>query len=327
MSFYELIATSIPVLNFVRLITPIRGEGVHNAVVDEAAFWRLDSFISVMTTLTRTKGFLRVISTPKGRNWFYEEWQKGWDKDSDPERAARHPDHISYRLPTHSNPHIPPEALATFEREMPKDAYRQEILAEFLDDAASVFRNTKACATAILQPKPIFGKHYVVGIDWAKKEDYTVMTVMDRETKKVVWFERYQDIDWNINIDRAIRLAKLWNNAAIWHDSTGVGDVPHDAMRAVYPHVNGYTIGNNQAKVQLIQKLQLAFDQQAIAVPNDSVWRRELEMYGYEMSTTGKFIYSAPDGYHDDCVISLALAYWGCCEEPFVYKARNVRGI
>lgn len=309
----------------------LRGEGVHSAVVDEAAFWRVDSFVSVMTTLTRTRGWLRVISTPKGRNWFYEEWLKGWDHENYPERATKYPEHSSYRLPTHSNPHIPPEALKEFERNMPSQAYRQEILAEFLDDSAGVFNNIRRCAMAVLLPHPELGKQYVIGIDWAKKEDFTVFCVMDRQTKAVVHYERFNQIDWNVNIDRAIKLARLWNDATIWMDSTGVGDVPFDTTRAVYPHVNGYNIFNNEAKVKLIQKLQFAFDKsddvkQEIKIPNDPIFRGELETYGYEMSTTGKYLFSAPEGYHDDVVIALALAYWGCAVEPFRYRARSVRG-
>lgn len=306
----------------------LRGEGVHSAVCDEACFWRYESFVSVMTTLTRTEGWLRVISTPKGKNWFWEEWLKGWQHDQDPEKAAKHPEHCSYQLPTHSNPHIKRSVLETFQREMTADVYRQEILAEFLDDAASVFKNVRDCATAVLLSAPVFGDSYVVGIDWAKKEDFTVFVVMDRATKKVVYTERHNEMDWNLNIDRAIKLAKRWNDATIWMDSTGLGDVPYDAVRAVYPYVFGYSISTNDRKVQLIQKLQLAFERKDLAIPNDPIMRRELEMYGVELSATGKPLYSAPEGYHDDLVIGLALAYWGADETPTgTYRFTGRRGI
>jgi phage terminase large subunit-like protein len=67
----------------------LRGEGVHAAVVDEAGYWSRDSYISIWTTLTRTRGKLRVISTPKGRNWFYEEWMKGWEGKGSVESLRR----------------------------------------------------------------------------------------------------------------------------------------------------------------------------------------------------------------------------------------------
>jgi len=36
----------------------------------------------------------------------------------------------------------------------------------------------------------------------------------------------------------------------------------------------------------------------------------ELSIYEYEKTMAGNVKYSAPSGYHDDCVISLALAVW-----------------
>ncbi|MCR4398946.1 MAG: hypothetical protein NUV93_08290, partial [Firmicutes bacterium] len=36
----------------------------------------------------------------------------------------------------------------------------------------------------------------------------------------------------------------------------------------------------------------------------------ELEAFEYEISRAGNVKYGAPEGQHDDCVISLALAVW-----------------
>lgn len=304
----------------------LRGEGVHACVVDEAAYWSYDSFVSAWTTLTRTRGLLRIISTPKGKNWFWEQWCKG----GLPELAAKNPEYSAYRLPTHSNPFIPRVSLEEAERQLPRDVFRQEYLAEFLDDSAGVFRNISACRTAQLRARPITNAQYVMGIDWAKHEDYTVFVIMDRQTKEVVHIERHNGVDWNINIDRAIRTARFWNNAHVLMDSTGVGDVPFDSMKASYPFTDAYNLFNNAQKVALIQNLQFAFEKQQLALPvsgdgNGDILRRELEIYGYTMSSTGKFLFSAPLGYHDDTVMALALAYWESCTEPLAYRFRQVR--
>ena len=37
----------------------------------------------------------------------------------------------------------------------------------------------------------------------------------------------------------------------------------------------------------------------------------ELQRYEYVIGPTGQLSYSAPSGYHDDCVMALALAEWG----------------
>jgi hypothetical protein len=318
----------------------LRGEGVHAAVIDEAGYWKLDSFISVMTTLTATNGKLRIISTPKGKNWFFDEWAKGWY----PEQRAKNPEYFSYQLPTMANPFVKPSAIDTLRRNFTDKQFRQEILAEFLEDGSGVFSNIKASQKAYMMTRPLPGRRYVIGIDWAKHEDYTVFLVMDADLRKVVHIERFQSLDWNYQIDRAIRTAKFWNRASIMMDSTGAGDVPFDAISAIYPNVQGYSIYNNEPKMRLIQTLQLALERGEIQLPviggygsdedNDGIkaalgktLEHELVMYASNITTTGKIQYSAPEGYHDDMVIALALAVMKLSETPFVYEFGQVRGV
>lgn len=318
----------------------LRGEGVHGAVIDEAGYWKRDSFVSVMTTLTRTEGKLRIISTPKGRNWFYEEWAKGWF----PEQRKKNPEYWSYQLPTTANPFIKAHAIETLRRNFTDRQFRQEILAEFLEDGAGVFSNIKNSQKAFMSYRPIPGRRYVMGIDWAKHDDFTVFVVMDAVLKKVVYIERFQSLDWNVNIDRALRVAKDWNRAAILMDSTGVGDVPFDAISGVYANCEGYNIYNNEPKVRLIQTLQLALERGDIVLPVTTGYEpeddpetklatlggeleHELMMYSSNVTTTGKIQYAAPEGYKDDMVIALALAAYKVTEEPGEYQWGQVRGI
>lgn len=317
----------------------LRGEGVHAAVVDEAGYWKRDSFVSVMTTLTATHGRLRIISTPKGRNWFYEEWAKGWF----PDLKAKNPEYSSYQLPTTVNPFVKPEAIETLKRNFTDKQFRQEILAEFLEDGAGVFSNIISSQKAFLLDQPQPGRRYVMGIDWAKSEDFTVFVVLDTMTRKVVHIERFQNLDWNYQIDRAVKTAKKWNRAQVLMDSTGVGDVPFDAMKQVYSLVDGYNIYNNEPKIRLIQALQLALERNEVALPVTKGYEgddpggvkaqlgadleHELMMYSAKVTLTGKRQYGAPEGFHDDLVIALALAVMQVSEEPFDYSFKQVRGV
>lgn len=36
----------------------------------------------------------------------------------------------------------------------------------------------------------------------------------------------------------------------------------------------------------------------------------EMKRYAYEIGPTGQIAYAAPSGYHDDCVMALALGVW-----------------
>jgi hypothetical protein len=309
----------------------LRGDGVHAAVADEGSFWRHASWVSLWTTLTRTRGHVRLISTPKGRNWFYDEYQKGLALN--PDGTKKYPTHACYRLPTSSNPYVPRESIEEARQNMPEDVFKQEFLAEFLDESAGVFRNIGACQTAEWVENPVPGRQYVIGIDWAKHEDYTVFMIGDLATRKIVHIMKHNEIDWNVNIDRAVRTARKWNNAAILHDSTGEGDVIHDNLKAAYSNVEGYSIFNNAPKVALIQKAQLAFEKKEIAIPkrgshpNADRLQRELEIYGYQLSPQGKFVFGAPEGEHDDFVIALAMCWWRMSLPTFRTIHRSIRGV
>jgi hypothetical protein len=229
---------------------------------------------------------------------------------------------------------VPRESLLEAKKNLPEDVFQQEYMAEFLDESAGVFRRIRQAMVAEWRWEPIPGRPYVIGVDWAKKEDFTVFAIADRLTREIVHVVRHQALDWDSNIKKAIDVAKRWNRAQIIMDSTGVGDVPYDQIRAVYPAVLGYQISTNAAKQALIQKMQFSLEQGIIKLPAKTsesqlpqVLQKELEMYGFTVTPMGKLQYSAPDGYHDDCVIAACLANWQLTEAGISYRARQIRGI
>jgi hypothetical protein len=65
----------------------------------------------------------------------------------------------------------------------------------------------------------------------------------------------------------------------------------------------------NLSKTQLIQRLIVADEQREIAWPAAwTVLTDEMKRYEYKITSNGVITYNAPSGYHDDCVIALALA-------------------
>jgi phage FluMu gp28-like protein len=229
-------------------------------------------------------------------------------------------------MPSWSNPHVPLESIREMKRNLPEDVYRQEVAAQFLLDSAGVFRNIKGCIRGVLQD-PIRGRRYVMGVDLARLKDFTVLTVMDAEAKHVVYHERFQQIDWEVQYSRMVAASKRYNNAAVCMDSTGIGDPIVQTIQSAGVHVEPYKISGTTAKQQLIDKLRVNVENNRISFPVIPVLKRELEAYEYEISDNGRVSYSAPSGQHDDCVISLALANWYADSAPFVYRYRNQRGI
>lgn len=329
----------------------LRGFAVNFFIIDEAARVPYDSFVSVMTTVTQTKGRGIVISTPKGRGWFFDVYRRGEKLNRDgSNRFYPHidgckklqdddaycncpgidpfPEWMAIRMPTWTNPHVGLDSIRQAKKNLPEDIFTQEFAAEFIDDSAGVFRNVKGCLRGSFQDY-IPGHQYVMGVDLARLRDYTVLLVMDRSTKHVVYMERFNRIDWEVQYHRIIRVAKHYR-ARVCIDWTGIGDPVVQTLQNAGLDVDPYKIGSSLAKQQLIEKLRINIEHERVSIPENRwtyILLDELRAYEYEFTDSGKVTYSAPSGQHDDTVIALALANWVADSEPFIYRAWNQRGI
>jgi hypothetical protein len=73
-------------------------------------------------------------------------------------------------------------------------------------------------------------------------------------------------------------------------------------------------------KQGIIQNLQAAFQNGQILVLDEPVLIGELLSFESKRNASGGFSYSAPDGMHDDCVMSLAIAWNATREQVQVIK-------
>ncbi len=310
----------------------LRGFGVHYFICDEAARMPYESFLSIITTVTQTFAPGIFISTPHARNWFYDIYQRGekFLEDGTPKFSESDPDpfpnYLSIRMPTWANPTVPLESIRQMKASLPEDVFRQEVAAQFLLDSAGVFRGVKDCVRGELQ-EPLADHSYIMGVDLGRLKDFTVLTVMDRSNRHVVYQDRFQKIEWEVQYHRMIETAKRYR-AKVFMDSTGIGDPVVQTVQSGGIHVVPYSISSNVAKHQLIDKLRLNIEKQRISFPADLVvMRKELASYEYNISTAGVVRFSAPSGQHDDTVISLALANWGADVEPWTYKFSQQAGV
>lgn len=277
----------------------LRGEGLMRVVVDEAARVSRDVWEEVLRpAVSDTAGKVLFISTPKGKNWFYELWTRGFD--------PAHPDYKSWKFPTSDNPKVPAADIEQARMSLPVDVFQQEYLAEFLDNSAGVFRNIDACMTS-KPSEPIPGRSYVMGLDLARLTDFTVMKILD-DTGAEVFTDRFNLLDWTVQKQRVFSMCRKYNARCLL-DSTGVGDPIFEDLRRMGLVVEGYKF-TSESKQRLIESLMISFEQKRICILPDKVTENELKIFEYDIGQSGAVRYSAPEGYHDDCVIALALANW-----------------
>jgi hypothetical protein len=111
-----------------------------------------------------------------------------------------------------------------------------------------------------------------------------------------------------------VRVARKYS-AQVWLDSTGVGDPIFEALRKEQLRVQGYQFTNN-SKEALIDALALTLENHEIRLMDLPAQTAELSAYQYELTPSRNVRMNAPEGMHDDCVISLALANWGMGRKP-----------
>jgi hypothetical protein len=67
----------------------------------------------------------------------------------------------------------------------------------------------------------------------------------------------------------------------------------------------------NKKKMQIVESLALAFEKGEIRILPDPVLIGELQAFAMERLPSGSLRYNAPEGLKDDCVMALALAWYG----------------
>lgn len=267
----------------------LRGRKFHLVIIDEAAFisdledgWNN----SIRPTLTDFEGRAVFLSTPRGKNFFYSLFMKQGENDWQ-----------SFKFSTYDNPHINPREIDEARIQLPEVVFNQEYLADPAENSANPFGNAfiKRCI------KPISAQPIVCyGIDLAKSVDFTVIVGLDNNGN-VAYFDRFQ-LDWHNTKETIKRLPP----APIIVDSTGVGDPILEDLLREGVNIEGLKF-TSQSKQQLMEGLASAIQQGRIGFP-EGVIVDELDVFEYQFTANG-VRYSAPSGFHDDCVMALALAW------------------
>jgi Terminase RNaseH-like domain len=287
-----------------------RGRKYARAVIDEAAMVAdlEEAFNAVIRpTLTNLHGDADLLSTPKGRNFFWRCWVRGQDK--------QHPEWASWTFPTVANEYIDPNEVEAARQQLPERTFKQEYLAEFLEESGGVFRNVNAAVDLGRQngePEP--GRSYTLGVDLARVEDFTVLCVMDG-TGKQVYHERFNQISWERQCSTIHAVATRYR-APIVLDSTGVGDPIYERLRQAGLAVDPYQF-TNASKERLIDFLAMQIEQGKVRLLDVPDQTNELLAYQYELTPSRNVRMNAPEGMHDDCVIGLALAAWGALQAGY----------
>jgi hypothetical protein len=296
-----------------------RGLTADGIGMDEAAYVEDRAWYEVLRPmLMDTGGEAYFLFTPDGKNWTWREFM----------RAQEREDSTAFQIPSlgvdivegklirkphpWENPNIPFSEMLNIFENTPERTFRQEYMAEFMDDAGGVFRRVQdAVMPGVKTPMSYnAGVAYQMGVDVARIHDYTVITVCRTDTLRQVYHERFNQVSWPRIYDSIARVGKLYN-ARCLVDATGVGDtLPGELQRRGVNVVPVKFNQHNKTKMvdHLASLIEHAKQPFLMDIPPQTF---ELEAYQYNTTPSGTVTMSAPkgEGNYDDCVTALVLCY------------------
>ena len=277
----------------------IRGLTCDYGIIDEAAFCKDEAWQEAIRPVFMVRGKkVLFISTPKGKNWFYNLYQLGQSED--------YPQYKNYTGTSYDTPFIEREDIEDAKRTLPENVFRQEYLANFIDSGGEVFSDIdKNLFSAWSQPQ---GKVFC-GVDLGKQEDWTCATFIDSQGK-VVDIYRANAQEWTKMTNEILQRIKKWN-ATTMVEVNSIGDVIFEQIKRQWQDTHPF-VTSSKSKNEIVEGLILDMNESTVSIPSRELFSwlyDELSVFTYDYNPKTRSIrYGHPNGMHDDTVISLAIA-------------------
>lgn len=288
-------------------IDSIVGTNPIGCVFTEYSLMKSNVWDFIRPILAENGGWALFVYTPRGMNHGFKILQQ-----------AKESGWFWQILTVNDTNAISQEEIENERKQMPKDLFEQEYLCKFIEGAGQFIKNLDL----IVYNEPFvpdLNRRYQLGVDLAKYNDYTVITPFDLTTFRVGTPDRFNQIDYNL---QKSRIELSWHKFAkgkVIMDSTGVGEPVYDDLKLKIKNIYPYHF-TEQSRRDLLVNLQLLIEQGKIKIPNDQILIDELKSLRYEISDRGKVRIAVPEGLHDDCIMSLALAVWDIPERMVTVK-------
>ena len=262
--------------------------------IDEGAFLSREVYEIVMPLVSKEGCTLVIASTPDSMDgMYYSLWSR-----EDGVIRINWSDYIDQMYSK--------EELDFYRSVYSDRRFRTEILGEFAVGEGTVFSGIANCVspTELIQKGTL-----VAGIDFGSGnlQDSTVITFIDEDLQVIAQYDTndkppMEQIDW------LARLLLDYKPTRVLAEKNGLGSVYFDALKQKCPIVTPW-ITTNDSKTAIVDDLAAHIEKGRIKFqPKCEKLLEQLQVYRETQSSTGKRVFNAPPGKHDDFVISTALA-------------------
>ena len=274
----------------------IRGETFDALILDEFAYFKPQAWDEVLKATVLVKGKkVLIMSTPKGKNQFYKLCKMAADSEQ----------YVCIKGTSYDNPHIETSEIDDAKASLPDHIFRQEYLAEFLDDGASVFRNIKECILTGEVTTNLFA-----GIDLGRADDWTVLSIVNDKNQEV-FAARWRHMEWSTIISNVVDVLNKFKPHTLV-EANGAQDAIYEQIRDKVTYSKSKVkpfVTTSKSKQMIIEDNIVCFENKEIGIIGYDWQINELEVFTYEYNLKTRTIkYSAPVGLHDDYVMSRSIA-------------------
>lgn len=283
----------------------LRGVSLTYLVLDECAFVKQDVWEKILrAALSDKKGRALFISTPSGRNWFYDTFKLGQSEEDEEWKA--------WHFTTQDNETIDPKEIEAAKRTLSSFAFKQEYLSSFDTAGADVFKE-EWFKTA---PEPQYGQ-YVVAIDLAgfeevgknagaskKRLDESAIAIVKIEDNGNWWVHKILHGRWDIR-ETAVNILKTIRDyepisVGIERGALKNAVLPYlnDLMRKnnIYAHITDLTHGNKKKADRIVWSLQGRMEHGRVSFNEEEDWEEFKD----------QVVMFPTAGVHDDLVDALS---------------------
>jgi len=288
----------------------LSGDGVTLWVVDESQFISDQAWKNMLPSISDRNGVIAAFGVAQGETYFKVMNRMGDDPDF--------PEYKRLSYPTSANPYISKHALDLARRVHTDQEFLELYMAVFSGEAGKVFRNVEGCIdiNMIVNVAPEGfgyteeyrrGNRYYMGVDLARTNDYTVITVWGTDGRLVAW-DRFNLLSWEAQKARIFLLSSRYGHPAGYADSNGKGDAVVEDLMNMGMAIEGLEIHTNLQKHNVIDAHAIKIGAGVLSYPRIDGFVKEHVEYAAKKSKTGNVIlYEAPVGMHDDWVSSAAM--------------------